>query len=364
MSAEARLTKLARGEGAWFDPAGPESDVVLSTRVRLARNIEGTRFPWRADEKELDAVLEDVLTAAGRSPVLRADETLIISDLDPIDRDLLLERHLISAEFKTPAPGRAFIPGANDRLSVMVNEEDHLRLQGIRSGFGLHDCWESVATLDTVLANRLDFAYRPDVGYVTTCPTNVGTGLRVSVLLHLPSLVLTREIDKVIDSVSQIGLTVRGFYGEGSSVVGHFFQISNQITLGKSEEDLVDMIEQVTREVLRYETDARDWLRTDALGEVTDKVYRALGTLESCRMTSAAEVVASASALRLGHSLGFESLPTLSVLNQLVILSQPAHLARLAGHPLTAGSRRAVRAQLAHRLLSGESTLDGEYSLS
>jgi len=358
VTAETRMSAIARGQGGWFDPAGPESDVVLSTRIRLARNLEGTRFPWRATEKELEAVLEDVLGAASRTSDLLPGEVLLMAELPALDRDLLVERHLVSGELARGDRARALIPGRTDHLSVMVNEEDHLRIQSIRGGLQLGDCWESVVAVDTTLGGSLDFSFREDIGFLTTCPSNVGSGLRVSVLMHLPSLVLTEEIEKVIEGIHQVGLTVRGFYGEGSDVVGHFFQVSNQITLGKTEEELLDMLEHVVRDIIRYEVTAREWLAQDAREQVLDKVFRSLGALENCRVISTGEVMAAASALRLGVSMGLAEMPPLDALNRLVVFSQPAHLTRLAGRSLSAPDRRAFRADLVRRLVRGEKVLD------
>jgi protein arginine kinase len=358
--AESRLASIARGEHAWFDAPGSDADVILSTRIRLARNLDGVRFPWRATPEERQGVLDEVLDGAGRSGVLGVDDALLIADLGPLDRQVLLERHLVSTEFTQAEPGRALILSEDDGLSVMVNEEDHLRIQGIRAGLQLQECWERVLLGDTALSRTLDFAWSNELGYLTTCPSNVGTGLRVSVLAHLPSLVLTGEISRVVDSVSQIGLTVRGFYGEHTDVVGHFFQISNQLTLGKSEEELLDILDQVAREVIRYEADARSFLWTNAEGQISDRIYRAFGALERARMLSADEVVAHASALRLGISLGMDEMPRVEDLNAMVVRSQPAHLSRMAGRALSTEERRRRRADLVRSLLGSDPRSNGE----
>jgi protein arginine kinase len=360
MTPAARMAAIARGDGGWFSPPGPDSELVLSSRVRLARNIAATRFTSRAGEHDLERIYRDVLSAAEAAPLLRPRETLRIDHLDELDRHLLVERHLISAEFARGGPGRALIPGVNDTLSVMVNEEDHLRVQSIHAGLQIHECWEAAAALDRALGQVIDYAFQTDLGFLTACPSNVGTGLRVSVLMHLPSLVLAEEIRKVVDSVLQIGLSVRGFYGEGSDVIGNFFQISNQITLGKSEEELVDIMEHVTREILSYEARAREYLRSEALAQVEDKVYRAVGTLQNCRMISTAEVVAAASALRLGVALALPGVPPAEVINALVIFAQPAHVERLAGRRLSPPARRIARANLVRRLVRGGEVATGE----
>jgi len=359
-AATSRMQALAGGERAWYRGGGADGDVVLSTRIRLARNLDGVRFPWRATPEERQVVLDEVLDGAGRSGLLDVDDALVMDDLTALDRQVLLERHLVSTEFVQSEPGRALLLGADDGLTVMVNEEDHLRIQGIRSGLGLQECWEKVLAGDTALSRSMDFAWSPDIGFLTTCPSNVGTGLRVSILAHLPALVLTGEITRVIDSVTQIGLTVRGFYGENSDVVGHFFQISNQLTLGKSEEELLDVLEQVTREVIRFEADARSFLWASAEPQIRDRIYRALGALERARMLSADEVIAHASALRLGISLEVDEMPRVEVLNALVIRSQPAHLSRMAGRPLSTEARRRRRAELVRELLGADPRSNGE----
>ncbi len=349
---KSRMAALARGKGGWFMFAGPDSELVLSTRVRLARNLQGVRFPSRAAERDLTRVVGDVLAAAEACEELAPSDLLNIQDLEPLDRDVLLERHLISAEFAQGGPGRALIPGRSDAVSVMVNEEDHLRVQGIRCGLQLYECWESVVAVESALGHRLDYAFCPDLGYLTACPSNVGTAMRVSLLMHLPCLVISQEIRKVIDSVLQIGLSVRGFYGEGSDVVGNFFQISNQVTLGKSEEELLEMMEQVVGEVLKFEGRARDWLWSAARAQIEDKVYRALGTLTNCRLISTAEAVAAASVLRLGVTLRLPQMPDIDTLNRIVILSQPAHVQRISGRRMKSAERRSVRADEIRRLIS------------
>ncbi len=346
MSEEPRMAALARGEGGWFISPGPDAELVLSTRVRLARNLYGIRFPNRASERDLSRVLDDVVASASTAPELVPDDVLRIAELASLDRDVLVERHLISSEFAEGGACRAFIPGRNDSVGVMVNEEDHLRVQGIRGGLQLYESWEEATALENALGASLDFAFDEQLGFLTACPSNVGTAMRVSVMMHLPCLVISQEIRKVIDSVLQIGLSVRGFYGEGSDVVGNFFQISNQITLGKSEEELLEMMEQVVREVLRFEGRAREWLWSAARSQIEDKVFRALGTLTHCRMISTAEAVAAASILRLGVTLELANMPTIDTLNKIVILCQPAHVQRIVDRRMDSAERKVARADM------------------
>jgi protein arginine kinase len=235
---------------------------------------------------------------------------------------------------------------AGERLSIMVNEEDHLRLQALCSGFQLAEAWALANKADDELEEALDYAFVDDLGYLTACPTNVGTGMRASVLIHLPALVLTKQIDKVLKSVMQVGLAVRGLYGEGSDVMGNLFQLSNQTTLGHSEQESVESLDRVTRQILDYEERARDVMLRDARTQIADKVWRAYGGLRYGRSMSSQEVINLCSALRLGVALGFTGLPALSAINQLLVLTQPAHLMRSAGRALEAPERNVLRADL------------------
>jgi protein arginine kinase len=254
-----------------------------------------------------------------------------VSDLRDDERPLLLERHLVSRELvgssgqETPSH-TALLMAPGEALSAMVNEEDHLRLQNLVGGFRLRDAWRDVERLDDEMGRRLPYAFHTEFGYLTSCPTNVGTGLRASVLMHLPGLVLTQEIGKVLQGISQVGLTFRGLYGEGSEVVGNFFQISNQTTLGKSEEDLIDHLQRIVHQVVQYESQARAVLLRDAPIVIEDKVWRAYGLLRHARSTSFEEVMNLLSGVRLG--VGLKLIPTLSVhtLNRIMIFTQPAHL--------------------------------------
>ncbi|HEX7024417.1 MAG TPA: ATP--guanido phosphotransferase, partial [Gemmatimonadales bacterium] len=221
------LSLLPDGGMSWLEASGPGSHLVVSTRVRLARNLARHRFVTRSDQSEREAILGEVEAAASTSGGLGRALKFRLDHLDLMDRQLLHERHLVSRELAAPESGARARPGAGllvqDRASVMVNEEDHLRLQALRSGFALDATWGHVAALDTELGQRLGFAFHPEFGYLTSCPTNVGTGLRASVLVHLPGLVLTKEINRILQGLTQVGLTFRGLYGEGSEVVGNLF---------------------------------------------------------------------------------------------------------------------------------------------
>ncbi|HXV86163.1 MAG TPA: ATP--guanido phosphotransferase, partial [Gemmatimonadales bacterium] len=261
------LSLVPDGGIAWADASGPDSHIVLSSRIRLARNLQGMPFTLRADAAEQEAVLDHVVAAARHTTELAESTVVRVDRLDRGERQLLHERHLISRELAAldqPGPvRRASALVVHGDLGLMVNEEDHLRLQSFRSGFALPDAYAAVDRLDVALGERLAFAFHPEFGYLTSCPTNAGTGLRASVLIHLPGLVLTKEIAKVLQGLAQVGLTFRGLYGEGSEVVGNFFQLSNQTTLGKAEDDLLDQLVKIVRQVIEYEEQARRVLRRD-----------------------------------------------------------------------------------------------------
>jgi len=315
-------------------------------------------FGQRARDNDRTAILTRVEEAAAAGERLRGAVTFRLDQMERPDRQLLHERHLVSKELagldreSRPRPGAALLVGAS--VGVMVNEEDHLRLHGMRSGFALEEAYAEVEAIDAELGRLLPFAFHGEFGYLTSCPTNVGTGLRASVLIHLPGLVLTREIQKVLQGLTQVGLTSRGLYGEGSDVVGNFFQLSNQTTLGKSEVELLDHLGKIVRQVVEYEEQAREVLLKTAELTVADKVWRAYGLLRYARSLSFEETMNLLSGVRLG--VGLNLIPGLSVytLNKLLIFSQPAHLAALEGRPTGDPELPTVRAAYVRRVLDTE----------
>ena len=344
---------------AWLRADGPNSDIVLSTRIRLARNLQNFRFGTRADRDDRREVLRMTLETAGVADSLRDGRQLVVSELQTAERQLLLERHLVSRELVGsnghPVPTHtALLMAPGEALSVMVNEEDHLRLQNIVGGFRLRDAWRDVERLDDELGQRLPYAFHTEFGYLTSCPTNVGTGLRASVLMHLPGLVLTQEIGKVLQGISQVGLTFRGLYGEGSEVVGNFFQISNQTTLGKTEEDLIDHLQRIVHQVVQYETQARQVLVRDAPRVIEDKVWRAYGLLRHARSMSFEEVMNLLSGVRLGVGLKLIGDVRVQTLNRIMIFAQAAHLERVVDGSLPQGDPDVRRAAFVRGILASE----------
>jgi len=353
------LSLLPDGGMSWLDASGPAAPLVLSTRIRLARNLQGAPFGQRARDADRGAVLARVTEAVRASDQLRSATFFHVDQLERLDRQLLHERHLVSKELAgldreaRPRPGSALV--IQSPAGVMVNEEDHLRLQGMWSGFALEEAYAALEAIDSELGRLLPFAFHPEFGYLTSCPTNAGTGLRASVLIHLPGLVLTKEIGKVLQGLTQVGLTFRGLYGEGSEVVGNFFQLSNQTTLGKSEEELLDHLGKIVRQVLEYEQQARDVILKSARTEVQDKVWRAYGLLRHARRLSFEETMNLLSGVRLGVGLNLITGLSVYTLNKLLIHTQPAHLAVLEGRQPSDPELPAVRATYVRKLLDAES---------
>ncbi|HMA03167.1 MAG TPA: protein arginine kinase [Gemmatimonadaceae bacterium] len=352
------LSLLPDGGVNWLDASGDHSGIVLSTRVRLARNLEGFAFPGRARDGERLRILARVREAVEGSPHLRRNLLVRVDELASDDRLLLHERHLISKELAGLDAQHPVRSGAavflGDGIGVMVNEEDHLRLQTLRSGFNLADAFADMQRIDEELGERIPFAFHEEFGFLTSCPTNTGTGLRASALIHLPGLVLTKEINKTLAGLQQIGFTYRGLYGEGSEVVGNFFQISNQTTLGRSEEEIIDKLLQVLSTVIAREEEARRVLLRDAGYIIEDKLWRAYGTLRYARSLTFDEAMNFLSGVRL--AVGLKLITGLSVytLNKLLIFSQAAHLSHAEGRPLSESEANLARARYVRQALAAE----------
>ena len=349
------LSLLPDGGVSWLDASGPEADIVLSTRVRLARNLQGRAFTVRAGEIDLDTILEQVVEAGRDTLKLHGAVLFRLEAIERLDRQLLHERHLVSKELagleREGGVRHAAALLTNGDVGAMVNEEDHLRLQVLKSGFALPPAYAELAEFDGELGARIPFAFHPEFGYLTSCPTNAGTGLRASVLIHLPGLVLTKEIAKVLQGLSQVGLTFRGLYGEGSEVVGNFFQLSNQTTLGKSEEELLDHLGKMVRQVIEYEQQAREVLQRNAPTVIADKVWRAYGLLRYARRLQFEETMNLLSAVRLGVGLNLIGDLSVYTLNKLLVFTQAAHLARGADRVLSDPDLPTIRATFVRQML-------------
>jgi len=346
------LNELVSTSGEWLRGSGPESDIVISSRIRLARNLAEFPFISRAtqqDRTEIENTLRDRVLEVQESGEL---EYVNVNDLKVIDRQFLVERQLISREHAESEGARGVAIARNEQVSLMINEEDHLRIQVMHSGLDLQSAWEQIDQIDSLLAQTVNFAYHPKLGFLTACPTNVGTGLRVSVMLHLPALVITRQIDKVFRSLQKISLAVRGLYGEGSQAMGDFYQISNQITLGKKENDLVKQVGDIVPKLIEYERKARDFLVRESHENLHDKVARAYGILRTAQTISSEETMHLLSSVRMGVNLGLIEDLQIPLLNELFIHTQPAHLQKLRGVELDTADRNIERARYLRRHLN------------
>lgn len=350
------LDSLTHTSGEWLRGTGPESDIVISSRIRLARNLAAFLFTNRASahqKAEIEAQVRERISKLEIDPPLTY---LHIPTLTPLDRQFLVERQLISRELANAEGPRGVAVSAQETISIMVNEEDHLRLQVMRSGFTLDEAWQDIDRLDNLLEQRVSYAFSEEFGYLTACPTNVGTGMRASVMLHLPGLVLTKQIEKVFRALQKINLAVRGLYGEGSRASGEFYQISNQVTLGKSEPAILGEIREVVPNIIMYEREARKTLTKESRQALQDKISRAFGTLQHATMMTSEETMDLLSSVRLGINLGMleDKHITIPTVNELFIHTQPAHLQKLMGTLLDGEERNSARARyLRNRLENG-----------
>ncbi|MCB2230031.1 protein arginine kinase [bacterium] len=337
---------MAKAPAAWLSGQGEESMVVLSTRVRLARNVAGANFPPQADEETKQRIISYFDSAITRSELLANGDYHKAAEINELDRQFLIERHLISPVFLDNELSKAVFIGKDQRISIMVNEEDHLRIQALSAGLNPQESYQMALRYESELSNLLEFNYDNDFGYLTACPTNAGTGMRASVLIHLPGLVLTREIDKIINRLTTSGLVVRGFYGEGSDVLGNLFQISNQYTLGISEEEIINQINRATADITEEEAAARQRLIDEAGDMIEDKIWRAYGILKHARVLTSDEVMNLLSAIRLGRAMKILEGIDIGLINEILLLSQPAHLQKYYGQEMDNNKRDFVRAQM------------------
>lgn len=352
------LDELAISCGEWLKGSGPESDIVISSRIRLARNLADFPFIARAtpaDRSEIERIFRERIGSLRESNKFPSELLYVdVGQLEEVDRMFLMERQLISRELSEGSGARAVAIDRGEQFSVMVNEEDHLRIQVMHSGLDLTTAWEQISQLDDLVEEQVTYAYNEKIGYLTACPTNVGTGIRVSVMLHLPALVITRQIDKVFRSLQKINLAVRGLYGEGSQAMGDFYQISNQITLGQSEQELIKKVADVVPVLIDYERQAREFLLRESQETLHDRVSRAYGILRNAQTISSEETLHLLSSVRMGVNLGLIGDVPIPTVNKLFVHTQPAHLQKLAGMELDPSDRNIERAAYLRRHLGGE----------
>lgn len=348
-----RINDVARRSGEWLRGDGPQSEIVISTRIRLARNLRGYHFLSRADAAMREEIAQNAASGIARSRGLDKFIHVDVEALDELDRKLLVERHLISRQHADGSGPRRVAFEITESASIMINEEDHLRVQVIRSGLRLSEAWDEINAIDDALDERLEYAFHPQYGYLTACPTNVGTGIRVSVMLHLPALRLTNELEKVGAAAKEMKLAIRGLFGEGTEALGDFFQVSNQITLGCSEQDILDDFRnKAIPKIIDYEQAARKALVKHRIFALDDKIHRAMGLLQTARLMSSNEAMQCLSHVRMGVHTGRLKSLDLQTVNELFLHTQPAHLQKLQGEKLNGEQRSVARAALIRARLS------------
>jgi protein arginine kinase len=343
---------LVKNPGLWL-AVEDDTGIVISSRVRLARNIRGVAFPGWAGENERAELCDRVREALARIPPVAKPLFLDMEALDAVDKEVLLERHLVSQEMVEKGRGSGLVVSADEGTAVMINEEDHLRLQAISPGLNLAMVWERINEVDSELEQHLEYAYDSRLGYLTSCPSNVGTGLRASVMLHLSGLRLSEELGPVLKGLDKLGLAVRGLLGEGSDAHGNIFQISNQSTLGETEETIVAHLGTIAEEVASHEANARARLLEGRRTYLLDQVARAFGVLREARILCSKEAVDLLAGLRLGVELGMVQGITLAEINEIMLLTQPGHLQKISSRTIGVEERDELRASLVRERIAG-----------
>lgn len=347
------LEDLLKKPGEWLRGKGPDSHIVISSRIRLARNIKNFPFPNIMTPQKIQESFEIIKKAQEKSNILRSFEFIKMDELVPLDREFLLERHLLSQEHIKQPKGKALLLRKDEICSIMVNEEDHLRMQVIKSGFDLQDTWEIANKVEDEFSKNINFAYSSSLGYLTACPTNVGTGMRASCMLHLPGLVMTKRINRILELIAKLSFTTRGFFGEGTQAIGNFFQVSNQVTLGLSDAEIISNLSGVIKQLKTQESEARQYMLSKYKLSFEDRIWRALGTLKSARLIMSSETLGYLSLLRLGVDLGIIKGLDREIINNLLIIIQPAHLQKIYKKKLSHQERDYIRASLLRQRLDG-----------
>lgn len=339
---------IDRAISPWMQQQGPADDIVLSTRIRLARNLNDYTFPLIADQDDLQKVSADVKAAfSGESIGNYQDlQYLDLNDLHVLNKRALVEKHLISPYLVEQDHHSGVLLSSNEQLSIMVNEEDHLRIQLYFPGLQLEQALEEAFIVDDAIETKLNYAFHEKYGYLTTCPTNVGTGLRASVMVHLPALSMTNKLSKMIPAINQLGLVVRGMYGEGTEALGNIYQVSNQVTLGRTEKDIIDNLSSVITKLIEHERTIRTMIMNKSSVELEDRIYRSYGILKYSRLIESKEVAKCISDVRLGIDLGYITDVSKTILSELMVLTQPAFLQQYAKRHLTQHERDQKRATI------------------
>ncbi len=346
-----KISKILGSPGEWLSSQAGEHPIVISSRVRLARNLAKSPFPGWAKKSERIRILDEVKPEVDALAEMQSGFSEQLNELSATEKQVLVERHLISREHAAKGMGSGVVINRTQTLSIMVNEEDHLRMQAITSGLQLLQTHAMVDEVDTALESQLDFAFDAELGYLTACPTNVGTGMRASAMVHLPGLVLSEQINQVVNSINKIGLAVRGLYGEGTEALGNLFQVSNQTTLGEKEEGIIQRLNKVIETLIQRESQARENLLETRETMLMDQVGRAYGVLTHAFSISSKEALNLLSILRLGIDLGYFPDACRAAINQLLMETQPAHLQHVSKQKLAPDERDGLRADIVREKL-------------
>ncbi|MDF2558213.1 MAG: ATP:guanido phosphotransferase [Bacillales bacterium] len=345
MSSENFLNQII---SPWMRQEGPDSDIVMSTRIRFARNIDGVPFPTAFTKEDNNRIIQQfgskfanqALSGIGNFELVKMDS------LKPEEKQVLVEKHLISPNLAYQNELGAALISVNEEVSIMINEEDHLRIQCLYPGLQLKEALEVANNIDNWIENEITYAFHEKIGYLTSCPSNVGTGLRASIMLHLPGIVSTGQAERILQFIHKMGLVVRGVYGEGSQSTGNIFQISNQMTLGKSESAIIEDLERVVQQILLYERQTREASLENTRIQLEDNVFRSLGTLQNARKITSNEAAFCLSQVRVAIDLGvIKDIPR-NIFNELIVAIQPGCLQRFAGKTLSPEERDVFRASL------------------
>lgn len=344
----------------WLDNTGKERDIVISSRIRLARNLENYKFPIKITEQESEEVIKEIVEAIEKSnsTLTKNYEFFRIKDIPEIEKNVLIEKHLISPDLVEKDATGGFVLSNNEKMSIMINEEDHIRLQILGSGLCLNECWDYGSKVDDILEKKLNYAFDEKVGYLTSCPTNIGTGMRASVMLHLPALALTNQAEKILLAVSQLGVAIRGVYGEGTKSMGNLYQISNQGTLGASEERIIDRINKITLQIVDKERLTRKKLLEKNKTALEDKVWRSYGILKNSRIISTEESMRLISNIKLGLELDIIEGINTNELDILITEIQPNNIQYTQREELTLDERDIKRAEIIRNKFKDSDTKD------
>ncbi len=349
------IQNMVENTATWLNGQGDDSDIIISSRIRLARNLQNFPFVNRATENDLEKSVQLVLETSKESKAFQNAIYVDGAALKPFENQFFTERRLISAKFSEKFHARGFLFTEDEHLDLMINEEDHLRIQILSSGFNLHNALQKIQDVDQNLSETLDYAWSDEFGFLTACPTNVGTGIRFSVFIHLPVLTLEKKVSEIFQETIPAGIAIRGFYGEGSKVIGNFFQISNQYTLGITEQEILNKVLPIIRRIIDTEREARDKALNEKPIFMEDKVYRTLGILSNARLLSSFECIELLSALHLGIDLGLIDTIKKEILNELMVITQPAHIQAVYGEELKEIKRDQIRAELVKERLKLQS---------